>query len=127
MYKHDVVPGPLDQCQICGSDHLSLVIDLGHQPLCDALLDDDQLNGIEVSYPLRLLQCDECSLAQLDYVVDGDQVYPPEYPYRAGISWTVVEAHRQMADDIVKRFGVGFCVDIGSNDGTLLGHFKKRG
>lgn len=127
MTEHDVPPGYLDRCQICGSHDLSPVIDLGHQPLCDELLTEEGLTGPEMTYPLRLMQCNDCTLAQLDYVVSGEQVYPPEYPYRAGISWTVVEAHRQMAQDIVRRFGPGFCVDIGSNDGTLLKEFKKLG
>jgi len=127
MMEHDVTSGPLTLCQVCGSDHLSPIIDLGHQPLCDELLTSDQLNGPEMTYPLRLMQCNDCTLAQLDYVVPGEEVYPPEYPYRAGISWTVVEAHRQMAQDIVRRFKPRFCVDIGSNDGTLLKQFKKLG
>ena len=127
MIIHDVGSGVLDRCQVCGSQHLSLVIDLGHQPMCDDLLDADRLAMLETAYPLRLWQCDDCTLAQLDYVIDGEQVYPPEYPYRAGISWTIVEAHRQMADDIMRRFGPSFCVDIGSNDGTLLKHLKQRG
>lgn len=124
---HDVPPGPLKYCQICGSTNLKEVIDLGHQPLCDELLTKETMDAPEITYPLRLNQCQECTLAQLDYVVSGDQVYPLEYPYRAGISWPVVEAHRQMAGNIVERFGAGFCVDIGSNDGTLLKQFKNLG
>lgn len=127
MMDHDVAPGPLTRCQVCGSDHLSPVIDLGHQPLCDELLTADRLNDPEMTYPLRLVQCVDCTLAQLDYVVSGEEVYPADYPYRAGISWTVVEAHRQMAEDLVRRFRPQFCVDIGSNDGTLLKQFKKLG
>ena len=120
MIDHDVSPGPLRRCQITGSDNLNLIIDLGHQPPCDSLLTKEQLDCPETTYPLRLMHCPESGLAQLDYVVDGATIYPPEYPYKAGISWPVVAAHKAMADEIVERFGTGFCVDIGSNDGTLL-------
>lgn len=127
MIDHDVPPGPLHHCQICGSHDLRQLIDLGHQPLCDALLTAEQLNEPETYYPLRLNQCQQCSLAQLDYVVPADKVYPADYPYRAGISWPVVEAHKQMAASLVGRFGKGLVVDIGSNDGTLLKQFMAHG
>src|SRR4051812_46563727 len=97
MIDHDAKAGPLSHCQICGSEHLQLIIDLGHQPPCDALLTAEQLKEPETTYPLRLMQCAECTLAQLDYVVPADKVYPHDYPYRAGISWPVVAAHKAMA------------------------------
>lgn len=124
---HDLKPGPIDHCQICGSTHLREVIDLGHQPPCDSLLQPHQLAQPEVTYPLRLMQCDVCSLAQLDYLVPAEEVYAPTYPYRAGLSWPVVAAHREMAKNLVKRFGPGHYVDIGSNDGTLLAELKTLG
>lgn len=127
MVDHDASPGTLQHCQICGSENLRLVIDLGHQPPCDSLLTKEQLNEPEITYPLRLNQCEECSLTQLDYVVPATKVYPADYPYRAGISWPIVAAHKEMAAQIIQRFEKGFCVDIGSNDGTLLAQFKAKG
>lgn len=130
MIEHDVKPGKLDRCQICGSRDLKLVIDLGHQPLCDSLLKAEMLDQPEISYPLRLYRCVSCSLTQLDYVVDGSVVYSPEYPYRSGITKELETYQRQFADDIISRFGIApdsLCVDIGSNDGTLLTGFKRRG
>lgn len=124
---HDAKPGPLDRCQICGSMDLRQIIDLGHQPPCDSLLTAAQLNEPETTYPLRLNQCEQCSLAQLDYVVPADKVYPADYPYVAGISWPVVAAHKAMAESLVARFGKGVVIDIGSNDGTLLKQFKALG
>ncbi len=127
MIDHDAAPGSLTHCQICGSEDLRLIIDLGHQPPCDSLLTSEQLNKPELTYPLRLNQCASCSLAQLDYVVPAKEVYPASYPYRAGISWPVVAAHKAMAVELVERFGKGLCVDIGCNDGTLLAQFYGLG
>lgn len=127
MIDHDAPPGPLIRCQICGSSHLELVIDLGHQPPCDALLSAAQLNEPETTYPLRLMQCQECTLAQLDYVVPAAKVYPHDYPYRAGLSWPVVAAHKLMAAQLFKRFCGMDVVDIGCNDGTLLKEFNALG
>lgn len=127
---HDVLPGKLDYCQITGSKNLFEAIDLGHQPPCDALLTVDMLDMPEKRYPLRLMICPDSGSAQLDYVVDGKEIYYPEYPYRSGISKPLEEYQRAFADDIVKRFRLApksLCVDIGSNDGTLLTGFKKNG
>ena len=122
---HDLVAGPLKHCQITGSTDLHEVIDLGHQPPCDALL--DSLDTPEKTYPLRLMLCPESGSAQLDYVVDGSEIYPPSYPYRSGISKPLADYQLAFAEGVVARFGVGRVVDIGSNDGTLLRGFKRLG
>jgi hypothetical protein len=127
--NHDVVPGKLDHCQITGSKNLFEVIDLGHQPPCDALLTEETINQPETYYPLRLMLCPDSGLAQLDYVVEGSIIYPADYPYRAGISKPLRTYLRSFADDIVKKFNLlpkSLCVDIGSNDGVLLTGFKSN-
>ena len=127
---HDIRPGHLDRCQICGSEALELVIDLGHQPLCDSLLSAEQLNGPEVAYPLRLIRCTDCSLAQLDYVVSGETVFHPDYPYRGGITKTVADHQQSVSTELVTELGLkadSLVVDVGSNDGTLLAAFKRHG
>ena len=127
---HDAKPGRLDHCQITGSNNLFEVIDLGHQPPCDALLTEKTINEPETYYPLRLMLCPDSGLAQLDYAVPGEVLYPNEYPYRAGISKPLQDYLRAFADGIVKDFGIpsdSLCVDVGSNDGALLSGFKRHG
>jgi hypothetical protein len=109
---------------------LELVIDLDCQPLCDSLLTKDDLSRPESYYPLRLYICPESGLAQLDYVVDGNLVYHPEYPYRSGITKELEIYQRAFAQDVVTELGIpkhAFCLDIGSNDGTLLTGFSRLG
>lgn len=132
LTDHDVAPGPLKRCQITGAEDLNLVIDLGHQPLCDTLVTEANLDAPEKFYPLRLYHSPSSGLAQLDYAVDGREVYAPTYPYRAGISWPLHEHHAGLAKEILRRMkaqGVEkpFVVDIGSNDGTLLSKFIAQG
>ncbi len=128
--NHDVPPGPLTHCQICGNTNLFEIIDLGHQPLCDSLLTIEQLSQPEVTYPLALNMCRDCGLAQLSYVVDGSTVYHPAYPYRSGISAPLRDYQRAFAADVCGRLDLkpgSLVVDIGSNDGTLLSGFKAAG
>lgn len=127
---HDVRPGKLARCQICGSSDLDLVLDVGHQPLCDSLLTKDMLDQPETSFPLRLFRCEVCSLTQLDYVVDGSTVYHPNYPYRSGITKELAVYQRAFCDSIIGKIRLqpgALCIDIGSNDGTLLTGFKASG
>ena len=130
MPDHDVNPSPLERYQISGSSNLELIIDLDCQPLCDSLLTREQLLQPEATYPLRLYLCPESGLAQLDYVVDGSVVYHPEYPYRSGITKELEVYQRAFAKGVVDELAVpkgSLCVDIGSNDGTLLTGFKLQG
>lgn len=128
--NHDLSVGYVENCQICGSKNLEPVIDLGHQPLCDSLLTDDQLKQPEITYPLGLTRCVDCSLVQLDYIVSGEIVYYPEYPYRTGITKELYNHHQRLSVEVVKRYNIpkdSLVVDIGSNDGTLLKGFDRQG
>jgi hypothetical protein len=109
---------------------LRLVLDLGHQPLCDTLLTKEMLEEAEATYPLRMCWCPECTLGQIDYCVDGALVYHPDYPYRSGITKELSEYQVAMSKSLTAQYGLGpadLVIDIGSNDGTLLSGFKGDG
>ena len=127
---HMIKNGHLTNCQICNSSKMHLILDLGNQPLCDSLLTKETLNNPEPTFPLRMLWCEECSLAQLDYCVDGNEVYHPDYPYRTGITKELVEYLISMSDSLIQKYNLNqndLVVDLGSNDGTLLSGFKEHG
>ena len=122
--------GHIDRCQVCNSSKLNLILDLGHQPLCDSLLAKEMLNQPETTYPLRMFWCEECSLAQLDYCVDGSVVFHPDYPYRTGVTKELVEYLNGMSNSLISKYNLkhdDLVVDLGSNDGTLLMGFKEHG
>ena len=128
--EHDLAIGPLALCQICGSAGLEPVLDLGHQPPCDSLLTPEVLDAPEATYPLRLVRCPDCGLVQIDYVVAPELLFHPDYPYRSGITPTLVRNLQGTASTIVDRYGLdadNLAIDIGSNDGTLLKGFLQRG
>ncbi len=128
--NHNISPGILLNCQVCGSEDLEMVIDLRNQPLCDSLLTAEQLNEPEKYYPLRQFWCKNCTLSQLDYVVQGEVVYHQNYPYRTGVTRELASYQHQMAQDLIKDLNISsdsLVSDIGSNDGTLLSGFKEKG
>jgi hypothetical protein len=130
MIEHNVKIGKLDYCQICGSRNLFEAIDLGFQPPCGTLLTTETLRDPETYYPLRLMICSECGDGQLDYVVGSRICFPEDYPYRPGISIPLREHLERLAEDIISKNKLkpgSLVVDVGSNDGTLLSFFKKKG
>lgn len=129
--NHDVAPGKLDRCQITGGKNLFEAIDLGFQPSAGALLSKEGLHEPEIQYPLRMNICKDCGLGQLDYVVDGKVLFSDtNYVYRTGISAPLRDHLKQLAEEIVETVGIpkkSLCVDVGSNDGTLLTFFREQG
>jgi hypothetical protein len=126
----DLKPGALSSCQICGSERLQQIIDMGFCAPCDSLLTKGQLRAPEASYPLNLLRCRDCGLVQIDYVVDPKELFFPDYPYRSGITDTLKANLHAMAGHVGERIGLragSLVVDIGSNDGSILEGFKARG
>lgn len=126
---HDLSPGQIDGCQICGSKDMLPIMGLGHHAPCDSLLWQEQLHRAERTYPLDLVRCADCGLVQIDYVVAPEELFFPEYPYRSGITSTLVGNLRSTGPTIMQRYGIsgGMAIDIGSNDGTLLSGFRDAG
>ncbi len=128
--SHDLSPGHINSCQICSAAELIPVISLGHHAPCDSLLWPAQLQQPEKTYPLNLVRCPDCGLVQIDYVVNPEELFFPEYPYRSGITSSLVNNLRSTGPTIMDRYGIatgGLAIDIGSNDGTLLSGFKDAG
>lgn len=127
---HFVKTGHISTCQICNSKKLHTVLDLGHQPLCDTLLTSEMLDKPEKTYPLRMIWCEQCSGVQIDYCVDGSEVYYPDYPYRSGITKELASYQVKIGESLIKTYNLkskDLVIDIGSNDGTLLSGFKEKG
>ena len=128
MSLKDTKPGLINSCQICYSKSVYEVLDLGYSGLCDSLLENYQLNLLEKNYPLKLIKCKKCHLLQLNYVVDNQEVFHKEYPYKSGITKPLRELLHSTSKYCVKNFNFTknpLAIDIGSNDGTLLEGFKK--
>lgn len=122
--------GYVTRCQMCDSTALTRFFDLGHQPIVQKYLTSDDRHEPEDTYPLGLLQCNTCHLVQLDYIIDPRAVFPPAYPYRTGLTNMLLRNFEELADAAIseKLCAPGdTIVDIGSNDGSLLSSFKKRG
>lgn len=127
---NNILIGHIDACQICESQNLQQVINMGYFAPCDSLLTETMLKQPERTYPLNLVRCRDCGLVQIDYSVDAKELFFAEYPYRSGITDTLRENLHGISLHMIDKIGLqegSFVVDIGSNDGTILEGFKSKG
>ena len=118
---------PERDCRVCGSNEVYPMFSLGEQPLANGLLEcQDQESPI---YPLQLDKCNHCSLIQLSHVVPKEKMFN-NYLYIPSVSKTNLAHFDRIACLTTDRLGLindDLIVDIGSNDGSLLQAFKRRG
>lgn len=116
-------------CRVCDSSQLTPVIDLGCQPWCNHFLRREEV-GREPFYPLRVVFCEQCSTAQLDFTVKKEIMFG-DHTYLSGVTRSLSEHFRSVAQNVDDRFFATTpgkaILDIGSNDGTQLKHFQQLG
>lgn len=116
-------------CRICDSASVERVISLKPTPLANAFLRKEQLADPEPVFPLDLFFCAQCGHLQLLDVVDPALLFR-NYVYVSSTSPSFVEHFRKYAEELVRDYRLpakSLVVEIGSNDGVLLKHFKTAG
>jgi C-methyltransferase C-terminal domain/Putative zinc binding domain/Methyltransferase domain len=116
-------------CRACGSRELFPILELGAQPLANALVRREDLQKAEPRYPLDLAFCRSCALLQIfDYV-------PPEtlfgdYPYFSSVIESLVRHGREIAEREIEQEALGkdsLVVEIETGGGYLLEHYSRAG
>ena len=117
-----------DACRFCGGA-LHDFVDLGMSPLCESFLAADQIDAMEPFYPLKVMVCDTCFLAQVKEYVTPEHIFR-EYAYFSSYSEAWLNHARAYVDMAIERFRLsrdGRVVELASNDGYLLQFFVKQG
>jgi SAM-dependent methyltransferase len=120
----------LINCRLCGRVRLHKFLDLGFMPPADQFRRKDQLREPDIYYPLQVMTCEDCGLAQLSYVVSPEVLYRNDYPYESSTTKTGKRHWISFATSVVERLRLtsdALAVDIGSNVGVLLGAFRNCG
>jgi C-methyltransferase C-terminal domain/Putative zinc binding domain/Methyltransferase domain len=111
-------------CRACGAALQRSFLDLGMTPLANAYLSD--VAAPEPKYRLHVKLCETCLLAQLSTDV-SPRVLFSDYAYFSSFSESWVRHAADFAAMAARRFklnGSSQVVEIASNDGYLLKHFK---
>ncbi|MBW4651623.1 MAG: class I SAM-dependent methyltransferase [Kaiparowitsia implicata GSE-PSE-MK54-09C] len=116
-------------CEVCGGSDLKPVLDLGNHPLCDDLVPVGESRR-NVKYPINIVYCENCCTAHQKYQVPKRELFPQTYHYRSRFTADVLNGMRGLVERCKQAFGdmTGKTVlDIGCNDGSLLGFFRDQG
>jgi hypothetical protein len=121
---------PVQHCRHCGAALRTVLANLGASPVANDFLDPGQLGRAEPFYPLEVLVCSNCRLAQTHDVLGAGDIFRDDYVYFSSHSTTWLEHARVYVEAMIARFGIGAgqrWVELASNDGYLLGNVKAAG
>ncbi len=116
-------------CRCCSSSRLQLLVNLTPVPIVSPNMNVNEGAIKSELAPLDIYVCMDCGFNQLLVVVDPSLIYS-NYLYQTKISLGLNEHFKSLQDSIVARIGLDkdeLVVEFGSNDGTLLSHFKLFG
>lgn len=115
-------------CEVCSHNLQGPIIDLGQHPLND----DMKKIGVDSSskkYPQEIQLCSVCLTAHQLHPVKKETLFFPEYRYRGSVTKDVTLGMRDLVDNALLFYGASsprFVLDIGANDGSLLGIIKEK-
>lgn len=120
-------------CRLCGSANIVRSIPLAAVPIVSPNVGTEQDEAgqklTRIVAPLDNYLCQDCGLIQLVHVVDPALIYR-NYLYRTAVSLGLADHFRGQCAAVVARLALtpgDLVVEFGSNDGTLLSHFREAG
>lgn len=117
------------KCRHCGAELKLPLVDLGSTPPSNAYLTEQTLHAPEKWFPLRVLVCGNCWLAQTEDFTQADELFDAEYAYFSGYSSSWLAHSERYVADMVARFELSVdshVVEVAANDGYLLQYVKSR-
>jgi len=117
----------LNSCRLCNGSFYKETLVLGSSPLANELYTDRDLALQAERFPLNLVMCSGCEHVQLKEIVSPSRLFT-NYIYQSGISISFHTHFKELANYISKLSeSKGLVLEIGSNDGLLLGKLKDIG
>lgn len=117
------------KCRHCGTELALPLIDLGSAPPSNAYLTEQTLRAPEKYFPLRVLVCTDCWLAQTEDYAGADELFSADYAYFSSYSTTWLQHAERYVADMVARFDLTAAsqvIEVAANDGYLLQYVKAR-
>lgn len=110
----------ITSCRVCGAQSLTSIIDLGNHAISGFVTATKKSQ----TYPLALVLCTTCGLVQSAHTAVPANTLYRTYWYKSGVNDSMKHALYDIVTSIKKRVNVkknDIVLDIGANDGTLLG------
>jgi len=107
---------------VCKSKKFSKLFSLGNLYISTFVEEKKENIG---KAPLELIYCDNCTLVQLKHNVSQELMYSGNYWYQSHLNPVIVKDLKDIVEKAIKYQKEGLWIDIGANDGTLLGFVPK--
>ncbi|MES2025554.1 MAG: class I SAM-dependent methyltransferase [Pseudomonadota bacterium] len=118
------------KCRHCQSELTLPLVDLGSAPPSNAYLSGETLHVPEKYYPLRVLVCTECWLAQTEDYTQADELFSADYAYFSSTSSGWLAHAARYAEKMTQQLSLtseSLVIEVASNDGYLLKNFVASG
>lgn len=120
----------LTRCRSCHGGHLTTFLDLGIQPIANALVEAEHIGEPEPRFPLQLALCESCGLVQVTETIPPGVLFGVDYPYYSSFSPTLLAHSRDHVRALLAERDLGpdsLVIEVASNDGYLLRNFVDAG
>jgi len=117
-------------CRHCKNPLQHTFLDLGHAPPSNAYLRPSDLRRPETTFPLKIMICSACWLAQTEDYAAAEALFTPEYAYFSSASSGWLAHASRYTTEIIGRLSLGpasMVIEVASNDGYLLKNFVAAG
>jgi SAM-dependent methyltransferase len=113
-------------CLLSGGP-VTKILDFGQHPYADTFIAEHQFNLSEPTFPLEVYMNADSGSIQLGYVSDAEERYNLySYSYTSSNSQTARDHWNELAEYVKSMYGNDkLVVEVGSNDGYLIGQFAK--
>lgn len=116
----------IDKCRVCGSKELDTLFSLGDVNISTFVEKPGENIG---KAPLEMLWCNGCTLVQLKDTAPQELMYSGNYWYESGLNKIIIDNLEETvntASRMVNLKDKDIVLDIGANDGTLLGFYPSK-
>ena len=116
-------------CRICGNE-ISPFMTFGQMPIANGFLKEHEFSK-EYFFEMKPSFCKNCFAFQLIDQPDASMMFNENYPFFSSLSKHMQLHFEKFAESLIDNFikdkSNSFVIELGSNDGIMLKHFKNRG
>jgi methylation protein EvaC len=129
MSSPTVKPLSNGRCRVCGAT-ITPFMSFGRMPIANGFLRPDETEN-EYFFELAPAFCDACGMFQLLEQPHPEKMFHEQYAFYSSTSRYMQAHFEAFALSVINTVLAGrkdpFVVELGSNDGIMLRHFKARG
>jgi len=114
-------------CRVCATN-IEPFMTFGEMPIANGFLLEDDFHD-EYFFEMEVAFCETCGTFQLIEQPDAKLMFHENYAFFSSLSKNMQVHFKEFAELVMSRFFDGrddpFVVELGSNDGIMLRHFKE--